>query len=239
MPLLPETKTPPVTELGKFVTVVYGPPKIGKSTLASQFDAPLFLATEPGLHSLETFQVPVTDWETFITACAEIASGKHAFKTIVIDTVDNLFRFCSAYICKKHGITHESDLEWGKGWKFVKDEFFRAMTKLAMLPYGLVIVSHADTEEIKSRTGTITRWMPTMPKQAREIILPMADFVLFATSIMNEEGEYRILHTKPSENWEAGDRTGLLPAEIELSFKAFADAFATAMKQKKTNKKGA
>jgi len=38
----------------------------------------------------------------------------------------------------------------------------------------------------------------------------------------------RVMRTKPSPYWEAGDRTGRLPETIELDFDAFLAAFEAA-----------
>src|SRR5690606_38728108 len=92
--LLPTEKRKPKQRLEDFSILLYGSPKIGKSTFCSQMDHPLFLATEPGLEALEVYEVKVPDWKTFLQACAEISQGNHPFKTIVIDTVDNLWKAC-------------------------------------------------------------------------------------------------------------------------------------------------
>lgn len=223
--LLPTKATKPKQEFEMFTTLIYGAPKTGKSTLASQFDNPLFLATEAGLNSLETYNISIDSWETFLEVCKEISTEKHNFKTIVIDTVDNLFNFCSAFICKKNNIQHESELDWGKGWKLVKDEFRRAITKLSLLPYGLVFISHAEAIDIKTRTGSLTKFIPSMPKQPREIIMPMCDFIFYCDIQNTADGEKRFLHTKPSENWEAGDRTGRFPVQIPMSYLAIKENF--------------
>jgi SpoVK/Ycf46/Vps4 family AAA+-type ATPase len=56
--ILPKQKTPPSLSLETSKLLVYGPPGIGKSTLAASIDPDrtLFLATEPGLGGLEVFQ---------------------------------------------------------------------------------------------------------------------------------------------------------------------------------------
>ena len=223
--MLPKEKTAPKENLGDFVFLLYGPPKIGKSTLASKFDKPLFLATEAGLNSLESYQVPVATWEDFLQACKAIAKENHDFKTIVIDTVDNLYKACSEHVKKKNNIQHESDLDWGKGWQLVADEFTRAITKLSLLPYGLVMISHSEYIEIKTRTATITKAVPTLQKRARETVLKMSDIILYAESIVTDKGETRIMRTKPSENCEAGDRTTRLPAVLPLEYEALYKAF--------------
>lgn len=228
--VLPTKPTKKVTALSAYSILLYGDPKVGKSTLASQFPDALFLATEAGLNALEVFQVPVDSWDKFLNAMAEIAGGHHTFKTIVVDTVGNLFKFCSDYICKKNGIKHESELEWGKGWQMVRDEFLRVITKLTLLPYGVVFIGHADHVEIKTRTGTITKAVPQLAKAAREILIPIVDFTFYCSVEQRPDGYQRIIRTKPSENWDAGDRTGKMPAELPMQYTDLMTAFEEAIK---------
>lgn len=228
---LPTQTTMPKTSLAEYTICLYGEPKIGKSTFASQFEKPLFLATEAGLNSLETHQIPIKSWEEFLEAGKLIATSKHEFKTIIIDTVDNLSVFCSDYICKQNGIQHESDFGFGKGWKLVRNEFLRVLTKLSLLPYGLVFISHAKTEEVKTRTSAINKSMPTMSNSFREIVLGMSDLILYAHTIQrtnkaeNKIEEIRVLRTKAAETYEAGDRTGRLPDTLQFSYQSFKDAW--------------
>ena len=89
MPLLPTTKTQPKPDLADLTVLVYGQTKIGKSTLCSQADGALFLATEPGLNALDVYQVPIQSCEDLRKACAEIVEGNHQFKTVILDTIDD------------------------------------------------------------------------------------------------------------------------------------------------------
>lgn len=227
---LPNKKTPKHQSLSNFTILLYGQPKVGKSTLASQMDNPLFLATEAGLNSLEVFQVPIKSWPEFLEVCAEIDKGNHQFKTIIIDTITNLFKFCSAYICEKNGIAHESELGYGKGWHLVREEFFRAITKLSLLPLGLVFICHADILEIKTRTVTINRQVPNLSKQAYELITTMSDFIFMCD--IDETGLERFIKTKPSETWVAGDRTGKLPQVLPMNFVEIQKALDEVLKNK-------
>ena len=177
--MLPIAKTPPRNDLSDLTVLVYGFPKAGKSSFCSHADSALFLATEAGLNSLEVFQMPIGTWDEFLAACREIAEGKHDFKTIVIDTLDNAYKACSESVCSKNKIEHESDLGYGKGWALVNSEFYRVLNKLAMLPYGLFMISHATDKEIEPRTGKYTKTVPTLPEKARKIVLGMADLILF------------------------------------------------------------
>ncbi|MCL4552922.1 MAG: ATP-binding protein [Candidatus Marsarchaeota archaeon] len=228
--LLPSTKTPPKPSLADLTVLVYGPTKIGKSTWCSNAEEALFLSTEPGLNSLEVYQTPITGWEELLAACGEIAEGKHPFKTVIIDTVDNAYRMCTEYVCRKHKVEHEADLNFGKGYTLIQNEFHRVLTKLAFMPYGLFLVSHSQNTEVETRNGKYTKTVPTLPEKARKIVLGLVDMVLFCDieTISGPDGKpvaRRVMRTKPSLNYEAGDRTGRLPEVIDLDFARFIEAF--------------
>ncbi len=234
MALLPSAKTAPKANLADLTVLTYGQTKIGKSDFCSHAESALFLATEPGLNALDVFQVPIQGWDDLLEACAEIVAGQHAFKTVIIDTVDNAYKFCADYILKKFKIEHESDLGYGKGYALINNEFQRVLTKLAFQPYGLFLISHAKEIEVETRIGKYTRVVPTLPDKARKIVLGMVDMVLYcdlekSTGENGEQRQRRVIRTKPSLYYEAGDRTGRLPETLDLDFPKFFEAFNTAV----------
>lgn len=228
--ILPAEKTPPMDNLQGLTMLLHGPPKIGKSTWCSQADGVLFLATEPGLNSLETYQKPILSWMDFLDVCGALQREKHSYKTVTVDTVDNAWLFCSEHICGKAGVEHESDLGWGKGWAAVKREFHRVITKLAQMETGLILVSHSKYITIEGRTNEYQKAVPTLSQGGRDVLLSMADMILFCDIVHDEDEDgrpisRRVMHTKPSLYYEAGDRTGRLPETIDLSYLAFLEAF--------------
>jgi len=211
---------------------VYGCQKIGKSEMASQFPNALFFECEPGLGELSVYKIPTYTWPDLLDACKLVAAGDHNFKTVVIDTVDNAFKYCSDYVNAKHNIEYEGDLGHGKGWAFVKNEWHRVLTRLAGLPVGLVLISHAVDKRIETRTGEYTKTQPSLPDRARQVVLGLVDMILFCDTIAkkDEQGNVivqRVIRTKPHPTWEAGDRTGRLPETLPLEFGAFASCFQT------------
>ncbi len=229
--MLPNEKTEPKQDLADLSALVYGPSKIGKSTWCSHAEGALFLATEPGLNALEVFQIPITTWEELLEACGEIVERDHKFHTIVIDTIDNAYRMCSEFICQAHGVDHESEMGYGKGYALINNEFQRVLTKLAFLPSGLFLVSHAHEREFETRTGKHIRVVPTLPDKPRKIVLGMVDLILYCDieADHDENGDpiyRRVMRTKPSPHYEAGDRTGRLPETINLDFPTFLQTFS-------------
>lgn len=231
---LPSAATTTKTAASQFSMLIYGQPKIGKSTFASELPGAIFVATERGLDHLTCFRIPadrpcVTSWDEFQRALALIAAGGHDFRSIVIDTIDNAYDLCRAHVLAKAKVEHESDLAFGKGFALVNNEFTRVFNKLASMPYGLCLVSHAKTIEEESKAGKKTKTVPTLTGKARDYILGLVDIVLFA-DIVTERGaaQKRVIRTKPTEAYEAGDRTGRLPETMDMDAKVFLGSFKEA-----------
>jgi len=229
--MLPTVKTPPKRSLSDVSILLYGPSKIGKSTFASQAPDAIFLATEPGLNALEVYQQPIGNWSEFLEVCAELSKGKHPFKTVVIDTIDVLYRLCADHICQKRGLEHESDGSHGKVYGLIKNEIYRVLTKLAHLPYGLILISHSQDRDLETRTGTVTRTVPTLSESFRQIVIGLVDLILYC-DVQAEQDETgarilrRVIRTKPSPNYDAGDRFGCLPEVMPLDYRTFSEAFS-------------
>lgn len=232
---LPTKKSVPKTLMEEYTILLYGSPKIGKTTFCSQFDEPLFILTEAGTNALSVYEIRVNTWLEFKMYLKEIAdaikAGSFIQKTIVIDTFDNLCALCTDHVMKEAGVTHPSELGFGKGYDLCKKEMSKALNFLALLPTGLVFTSHERIEEVKTRTTTFNKALPSANSTYRKLVLGMADLILYAhtVQVVDKEThiprEVRVLETKASENWEAGDRTGILPPSLEFSYTNFKEAW--------------
>lgn len=231
---LPTTKQPPKQSLADFTMLIHGPSKIGKTKWCADIPDTLFLATENGHSHVEAFVLQVRNWEEFLAACAEIAKGGHPFKFVAIDTINNLFDFCNEHVCARNKVQHESDLAYGKGHALVRNEFIRALTKLSMLGLGLVLVAHSTEREYETRTGKRVRIVPMLPEKIRQFVVGMVDIIAFCSieQVTDASGKShweRTMHTKPSPDFDAGDRTGRLPARLPLDFQQFVAAWQSAV----------
>jgi len=176
----------------------------------------VFLATEPGLNHLEVFKINITTWQEFLQACGELAQGDHAFKTIVVDTIDKLVPLVKESVEKENNVDYIGDMPHGKGWFIVTQELSRTLNKLASLPYGLILVSHSKQEEIETKTAKYCRFTIDLSGKNKNTVLNMMDLILFMDSEMRDGQEVSVLRTKPSLYWESGDKSKLLPETIEF-----------------------
>jgi len=171
---LPTKKTEVERDLSKYTIFIYGREKIGKTSLAAQFPDACFLMFEPGAKSLQIYRVDINNWSEFVEAIKLLKESKQ-FKTIVIDTVDLAFKYCTDYVCKKLAIFHPADEDWGKAYSMVRDEFTFWLSVLSKLNRGVILLSHAETREIKKIDGVLNQSQATLSNQGRRVVEPMVD----------------------------------------------------------------
>lgn len=222
LPVLPTEKTSSEGILEDKTVLLFGEAGIGKSTLASEWAGGnmFFFDVAGELKDLEVYRGAVTDWTSFREWCAvykdEMTKPKPMYTGAVIDTADVLGMYCAQHVRKQLGVVHQSDAEWGKGWDMLKEAWASHLAKLAALPGGLILVSHAKTKEIKKRRLVYDRTVPTLTGGVLETTVNMADLVLFIDWSDEGEEEERVIYTKPSRDYEAKERSKnpRLPGEI-------------------------
>ena len=214
--------------------VIYGGHGIGKSTLASQFPAPIFISTEDGLDSLDVTSFPrATQINDVVESIKTLIKEEHQFKTVVIDSVDWLIE---PLIVSNVESSHEvKDLAYGKGQMLVAEEFRVILEGHDVLRINrgmnVVLIAHAAVVKFEDpRTEPYDRYQPKLPNRCNALLQEWADVIAFAafkviirksdTGFNNQKtrgvttGE-RLLHFIENPAYAAKNRYGC-PDEIEM-----------------------
>lgn len=225
----------------------FGPHGIGKTSWAAGAPSPVFIPTEDGLGLLETpaFDL-VTTTAQAIEAMSALYYEAHEYKTVVLDSADWLDNIINAEVRNSY---NEKELAFGKDmvriaehWKPILD-WFNALRSKGMT---VILLGHCDIKRFDPPDGdSYERYQPKMTKWASALIQEWADCVLFANwrTYVNKEvvgnasaknpatkskamaTAERLLFTGEKPAHLAKNRYNL-PAELPLSWQAFADAMA-------------
>lgn len=221
----------PNTDLLGYTAFIYGPPKVGKTTVACSWPKPLVLACEPrGIRAMHVEHIPIRSWSNFEKAIKLLTktATRKKYKSIIIDTADLMYKYCLSHCCNTFGFDHPSDQGWGKGWEAVSDMYMSAVLKLFDLNYTLIFISHSKTIEIKVDWEEYTRIDPTLANPARKVLLPYIDLIFYMWARESKKGNLiRTLTTKSTREYEAGDRTHFLTdVEVKIPSKKKDKAFS-------------
>jgi hypothetical protein len=163
---------------------VYGGHGIGKSTLAAQFPAPIFISTEDGIDSLDVTSFPRAQSVKEVVANIKILiKEEHDFKTVVVDSVDWLVE---PLIVSNVEAEHDAkDLAYGKGQMLVAEEFREILQGLDAIRrkrnMNVVLIAHANVTRFESPlTEPYDRYVPKLPNRCNALLQEWVDVLAFA-----------------------------------------------------------
>ena len=110
-----EKKKRKAVRLNPNLVLLYGAPKVGKTTVLTQLEDCLVIDTEHGADMLDGYVYNVNSREELIDFYKAAEEG-HKYKYFALDTIDKIVEWTEKAVCKEHGVDDLSALPFGKGW---------------------------------------------------------------------------------------------------------------------------
>lgn len=237
-------------DLSGYSVFFYGTPKSGKTTIASQFPGALLLAFEKGYNAIPGVKAaPINKWKDFkviMQELKELAEGdseeikklKEDIKTIVIDTADIAYQYCTEYICNLNDVEAIGDIGYGKGYTLVSNEFDKSLRQICNWGYGLVLISHSKDKTFKDETGNeYNQIVPTLEERGRLICERTCDIIGYSRTVNTETGAKTKLYLRGTPRFVAGSRFKYIPESIIFTYENLTQAILTAI-EKEANETG-
>ena len=216
--------------------LVYGPPGVGKSTLAADMPGAVFVPVELGVEEIDVPRFPRPEsFAEVLEAIDTLTLEEHSHRTLVIDTVDAVEGLIHASMLA--GSKWDSVERWeggfGKwkqaaldiGWRVLAARLDALRTKRGM---SVVLLGHSTVKPFKDpESEGWDRYQLKIDPAASAFLIGWSDAVLFArfddvrvqedkkSKAMGIGSEKRWLCTEHAAAFEAKNRFGL-PPRIEL-----------------------
>ena len=226
-------------DLGGKYLLIYGKPKVGKTTFAAQMPKSLILATEKGYQALPNVHAQdIVKWSDIKQVVRQLKDEevKKKFKTIVFDTVGIAYDLCEKYVASQNGKESIADIAWGRGYADTEKEFSNVLREISLLGYGIVFLAHSEERTEKDGEGddAPTRLVvsPALSKRPYKIINAMVDLIAYVGEEYTEgdtESGHRYFYTRNAKDKVAGSRFRFLPAKIEFSYENLVHELAEAI----------
>lgn len=211
-------------DLSGYITLLYGPAKVGKTTFGAQMPGELILATERGYNALPGVIVQdITSWSDIKQVVRELKKPEiqAVYKSLIIDTIDLAADMCQKYVCNQLGIENIGDGGWtNNGWDKYKREFEDVFRTLAQLGYAILFISHDKEITIKPENGIEYQQIrSSMQTSALKIVENMSDIIAYAHPVIREGQPRRILTLRSADNSiRCGCRFKYMAPEIDFSY---------------------
>ena len=139
-----------------YSTFIYGPPKIGKTTLAYDMfkQRGLFIATEDRHKALPgAMIIRVKSWVDYLTVMGQLRQpqAKELYDTIIVDTAENLYGMLEKYVAAKwkEKTVGERDDLWGKDWTDLRIMWKDGLMMISDAGFVPVFISHATQNTVQ------------------------------------------------------------------------------------------
>lgn len=137
----------------RFSMIIYGPPGVGKTTLAASAEKPLLIDIDKGVQRVKAqHQPPYTRPNTYEQLLEDLASEDvKEFETIIIDTGGALITLLQDYVIRKDPVNRQKNGTISqKGFGAVKQEFSALTNKLkTVFNKNIIYVFHSIEEKNK------------------------------------------------------------------------------------------
>lgn len=233
--------------------IIYGTPKIGKTSFAASADKPVILDLEGGSDNINVARVgrdSLTSFAAVMDVLRSLYSQPHDYKTVVIDSIDWLERMIFDEVAKEHGARTIDDykvaaLGFGKGYTIALNiikSLLAALDKLRLdRNMTVILICHSAIKKFTDpESESFDRFTLKLNEKVEGLLKEWSDCILFAKQKVyvtsSEEGFNkkinkgrsgdRVIYTQEAASYLAGNRYEL-PTELPLDFNTFWKEFKT------------
>lgn len=219
---------------GKYV-LIYGAPKVGKTSFAAKFKKNLLCAFEMGYNAIDgIYAQPIQKWSDFklLLRQLEQPAAREKFDTVTIDTASIAYDLCEQFVCAQNGVQKITEIPWGQGYAQVKIEFESCLRKITMLGYGLILIAHQEIRKETIDGNDIEFYSPALNKRCYEICNRLVDVIGYIAIEWDADGNSeRYLYTRQTPRVIAGSRYKYLAPKIKFGYQELVDAIGNAIDQ--------
>lgn len=153
---LPTIKVPSVTQDPKNL-ILFGAPKVGKTTILSTLENCLILDFEDGSDYVDALKLKVRTINELVEICKAIKEAKNPYKFIALDTVTALVDFAKPLALKEYKAsvagknfegTDVLTAPHGAGYGFLKSAIQKIIDLVAQVTDHVIIIGHVKLSAI-------------------------------------------------------------------------------------------
>lgn len=161
--------------------LIWGESMSGKTYLAKEFESPLIINTDGNASKITTPSVFIKNFTEFKEVIEELEKGKHTFKTLIIDLIDDLETMVINHICSLAKVESLADIAFGKGFNTFNSIWKNLMMTLTQMDMNVIFISHI----IEKMDGQTSYQAPALSQKCLNACMGRCDIVIKTQKIGN------------------------------------------------------
>ena len=199
--------------------LLYGAPKVGKTSMLSSLDDCLIIDTEKGARMIEGYIQEVNSRDELINTLIDIKDSKDvSYKYIAIDTIDKVAEWAERRVCEEEGVKSIADLAFGKGYGLVREKVTKTVSAFKEVAEHLIIIGHRKVAYAVTEGNPIV--VPEsldLTGKLKNVIMSSCDAIGY---VYRNDKEQLMVSFKANEAIEAGSRCAHLKGkEVKFEWK--------------------
>ena len=199
--------------------LLYGAPKVGKTTMLSQLDDCLIIDTEKGSRMIEGYIQEVNSRDELIETLIAIKESKDVkYKYIAIDTIDKVAEWAERRVCEEESVNSIADLAFGKGYGLVREKVAKTISHFKEVAEHLIIIGHRKVAYAVTEGNPIV--IPEsldLTGKLKNVIMAGCDAIGY---VYRDDKENLMVSFKANDSIEAGSRCPHLKGqEVKFEWK--------------------
>tara|TARA_R110002012_G_scaffold23430_2_gene79524 strand:- start:1121 stop:1831 length:711 start_codon:yes stop_codon:yes gene_type:complete len=195
--------------------IIYGPPKIGKTTVLSQLDNCLILDLENGSDMVDALKIKVDSLAQLASIGREIIKQGKPYKYIAIDTISKLEEWCEAEAKKMYKLTAMGknfdknneglsilSLPNGGGYLYLRLAYKKWIDRLNLLADRIILVGHLRDKMLEKKGKEVSVKDLDLTGKIKQMTCSNTD----AIGYVYREGEETMISFNSLEDITAGTR---------------------------------
>ena len=197
--------------------LLYGAPKVGKTTALSQLKDCLIIDTENGANMIEGYIESVGNRAELIELLKQAKEG-HEYKYVAIDTIDKVATWAEKAVCEEENVSAVQDLAFGKGFGLVREKVLNTIQFLKEIFPHVIIIGHRKwARAIVDSKAIVEPDSLDLTGKLKNMLMADSDAIGYV--YRDEDKKKLMVSFKSNEALEAGSRSPHLRGkEIELKW---------------------
>jgi hypothetical protein len=230
--------------------VIYGGPKIGKSTFCSEIPGAVFIDIEGGLDALDVSSIRAQSYTDVLKILSALATEPHEHKAVALDSLDWMESLMWQHVCQEHKVASIELVGGGYGKGYLEaaklwGDFFLALDYLRNeRGMAIVLIAHDIVSKMQPPDGEPYNYAELkLHARAAALVKEWSDCIGYAMEKTHTKKDdmgfnkkhvraigsnTRVLVVGKNPAYVSGNRYGMQD-EVALDWNAFVSAMTAAV----------